>query len=122
MITFDGLKVAVLGLTFKAGTDDLREAPSAENIKLLLEQGADIYAYDPVGVPRAKMQFPEGVIGRGKMNYVATPEEALQDLEGLQNMRYLGYNMAWILKCLDLGKASGISPKEEERVRTNFIR
>ena len=51
-----------------------------------------------------------------------TPEEALQDLEGLQNMRYIGYNMAWILKCLELGKASGISPKQEERVRTNFIR
>lgn len=79
MITFDGLKVAVLGLTFKAGTDDLREAPSAENIKLLLEQGADIYAYDPVGVPRAKMQFPEGKIDRGEMHYVASPEEALQD-------------------------------------------
>ncbi|MBR3601458.1 MAG: UDP-glucose/GDP-mannose dehydrogenase family protein [Lachnospiraceae bacterium] len=79
MITFDGLKVAVLGLTFKAGTDDLREAPSAENIKLLLEQGADIYAYDPVGVPRAKLQFPEGHIGRGQMHYVSTPEEALQD-------------------------------------------
>lgn len=79
MITFDGLKVAVLGLTFKAGTDDLREAPSAENIKLLLEQGADIYAYDPVGVPRAKMQFPEGSIGRGQMHYVTAPEEALRD-------------------------------------------
>ena len=79
MITFDGLKVAVLGLTFKAGTDDLREAPSAENIKLLLEQGADIYAYDPVGVPRAKLQFPEGKIDRGNMRYVNSPEEALQD-------------------------------------------
>ena len=51
-----------------------------------------------------------------------TPEETLQDLEGLQNMRYLGYNMAWLLKCIELGKASGISPKTEERVRTNFIR
>ena len=79
MITFDGLKVAILGLTFKAGTDDLREAPSAENIKLLLEQGADIYAYDPVGVPRAKMQFPEGKIERGEMHYVVSPEEALED-------------------------------------------
>ena len=79
MITFDGLKVAVLGLTFKAGTDDLREAPSAENIKLLLKQGADIYAYDPVGVPRAKMQFPEGKIDRGQMNYVNSPKEALTD-------------------------------------------
>lgn len=79
MITFDGLKVAVLGLTFKAGTDDLREAPSAENIKLLLEQGADIYAYDPVGVPRAKMQFPEGKIDRGQIHYVNSPKDALKD-------------------------------------------
>ncbi len=77
MITFSGLKVAVLGLTFKAGTDDLREAPASENIKLLLEQGADIYAYDPAGVPRAKMEFPEGKIGRGSITYVDSPKEAL---------------------------------------------
>lgn len=79
MITFGGLKVAVLGLTFKAGTDDLREAPSAENIKLLLEQGAEIYAYDPVGEPRARQQFPEGAIDRGQMNYVKTPQAALEE-------------------------------------------
>lgn len=79
MITFSGLKVAVLGLTFKAGTDDLREAPASENIKLLLEQGADIYAYDPAGVPRAKMQFPEGKIDRGSITYVESPQEALQN-------------------------------------------
>jgi len=79
MITFNGLKVAVLGLTFKAGTDDLREAPSSVNIKALLEQGADIYAYDPAGVARARQQFPEGKIDRGSMNYVDTPEEALKD-------------------------------------------
>ena len=49
LITFNGLKVAVLGLTFKPGTDDLREAPSLENVPLLLEQGAEVYAYDPAG-------------------------------------------------------------------------
>lgn len=79
MITFDGLKVAVLGLTFKAGTDDLREAPSIDNITLLLEQGAQIYAYDPVGQERAMKHFPQGTIGRGQMIYVQNPEEALQD-------------------------------------------
>ena len=57
----------------------MREAPSVENIKLLLEQGADIYAYDPVGAPRAKMQFPEGKVDRGEMHYVTSPEEALKD-------------------------------------------
>lgn len=77
MISFSGLKVAVLGLTFKAGTDDLREAPSIDNIKLLLQGGADIYAYDPKGEERAKQIFPEGKLERGTMNYVSSPAEAL---------------------------------------------
>jgi UDPglucose 6-dehydrogenase len=79
LITFNGLKVAVLGLTFKPGTDDLREAPSLENIPLLLEQGADIYAYDPVGANNFKKKYPEGKNGRGTITYVENPEEALKD-------------------------------------------
>ena len=77
LITFSGLKVAVLGLTFKPGTDDLREAPSLDNVKLLLEQGADIYAYDPVGIDNFKKKYPEGKNVRGKITYVNLPEEAL---------------------------------------------
>lgn len=77
MISFSGLKVAVLGLTFKAGTDDLREAPSIDNIRLLLANGADIYAFDPKGEERAKQIFPEGKLEKGTMNYVSSPEEAL---------------------------------------------
>lgn len=77
MISFNGLKVAVLGLTFKAGTDDLREAPSIDNIRLLLQAGADIYAYDPKGVERAKQLFPEGKLEKGSMTYVDSVEEAL---------------------------------------------
>lgn len=77
MITFNRLKVAVLGLTFKAGTDDLREAPSIDNIRLLLAGGADIYAYDPKGEERAKLIFPEGSLDKGTMNYVSSPKEAL---------------------------------------------
>lgn len=77
LITFNGLKVAVLGLTFKPGTDDLREAPSLENIPLLLEQGADIYAYDPVGRENFKRRFPQGKIDKGNMTYVENVEEAL---------------------------------------------
>lgn len=78
LITFNGLKVAVLGLTFKPGTDDLREAPSLENIPLLLEQGADIYAYDPVGTDNFRKRYPEGQNGRGTITYVKNPEEALE--------------------------------------------
>jgi len=77
LITFDGLKVAALGLTFKPGTDDLREAPSLDNVELLLAQGANIYAYDPVGIENFKKKYPEGKIGRGSITYVKKAEEAL---------------------------------------------
>ncbi|MFS0774816.1 UDP-glucose/GDP-mannose dehydrogenase family protein [Neobacillus sp. 3P2-tot-E-2] len=77
LITFNGLKVAVLGLTFKPGTDDLREAASLENIPLLLEQGADIYAYDAVGAENFAKVYPEGKSGRGSITYVCNIEHAL---------------------------------------------
>ncbi|MBU3570694.1 UDP-glucose/GDP-mannose dehydrogenase family protein [Priestia aryabhattai] len=77
LITFNNLKVAVLGLTFKPGTDDLREAASIENIPLLLEQGAEIYAYDPVGAENFSKLYPEGKLGNGSMTYVDSIEHAL---------------------------------------------
>ncbi|MBN8210237.1 UDP-glucose/GDP-mannose dehydrogenase family protein [Bacillus sp. NTK071] len=79
LITFSGLKVAVLGLTFKPGTDDLREAPSLENVPLLLDQGADIYAFDPVGVNNFAKLYPEGSNRKGSITYVDSVEDALKD-------------------------------------------
>ena len=49
-----GLNVAVLGLTFKPGTDDMREAPSIDNIELLLDAGANVNVYDPIGIEKFK--------------------------------------------------------------------
>lgn len=77
IITFEGLKAAVLGLTFKPGTDDLREAPSLENVPLLLERGADVYVYDLIGESNFKKKYPEGKIGKGTIKYVKNIEEAL---------------------------------------------
>ncbi|MBD5522942.1 MAG: UDP-glucose/GDP-mannose dehydrogenase family protein [Lachnospiraceae bacterium] len=79
MITFQNLKVAVLGLAFKAGTDDLREAPSLDNVQLLLDGGANIYAYDPVAVDHFRARYPEGENEKGTIQYVSKPEEALKD-------------------------------------------
>lgn len=53
----------------------------------------------------------------------STAEDVKQDLEGLQTMRQLGRNMAWMLKCIEAGKAAGIDlPEFEPRIWTNFIR
>lgn len=52
-----------------------------------------------------------------------TPEEVMQDGEGLQTMRTLGNNMAWLVKCIEAGKQAGIQfPEREPGIRTNFIR
>lgn len=51
-----------------------------------------------------------------------TAGEAEQDLEGLQTMRTLGNNMAWLIKCINAGKNAGIAlPEREPVIRTNFI-
>ncbi|MDO4511854.1 MAG: flavodoxin family protein [Bacteroidales bacterium] len=52
-----------------------------------------------------------------------TPDEVRQDLEGMQVMRNLGKNMAWLLQCIEAGKQAGIGkPELEAQVKTNFIR
>ncbi|MGM9882452.1 MAG: UDP-glucose dehydrogenase family protein [Bacilli bacterium] len=49
--------IAILGLTFKPGTDDLREAPSIDNIELLLDAGANVRAYDPISIESFKKKI-----------------------------------------------------------------
>lgn len=57
------------------------------------------------------------------MVHGASSDEVKQDLEGMQNMRFLARNLAWHLKCLEAGKKAGIQPPEDEEVTyTNFIR
>lgn len=52
-----------------------------------------------------------------------TPEQVRCDEEGMQTMRTLGNNMAWLLKCIEAGKEAGITfPECEPAVKTNFIR
>lgn len=52
-----------------------------------------------------------------------TPEEVMQDREGMQIMRTLGENMAWLIKIADAGKKAGVPmPQYEKGVGTNFIR
>ncbi len=51
-----------------------------------------------------------------------TPDNVRKDAEGLQTMRTLGENMAWLLKCIELGKEHGLNvPQHEETILTNFI-
>jgi UDPglucose 6-dehydrogenase len=71
----DGKKIAILGLTFKPRTDDMRESPSLVIIKELLNMNANIYAYDPEGIPNAKLIYPD-------INYVDSIDDAIDAADG----------------------------------------
>lgn len=70
-----GKKVAVLGLTFKPGTDDLREAPSLVNIPIFLDEGCEIKAWDPVGVDNYKKRYPT------EIEYCETIDDTIRDAD-----------------------------------------
>ncbi|MDD2705668.1 MAG: UDP-glucose/GDP-mannose dehydrogenase family protein [Acidocella sp.] len=53
-----GRRITILGLTFKPGTDDVRESPAITIIHRLVEEGAIVSAYDPMGINHARFQLP----------------------------------------------------------------
>ncbi|EOO31379.1 nucleotide sugar dehydrogenase [Bacillus cereus BAG1X2-3] len=69
--SLNDVTIAVLGLTFKPGTDDLREAPSLVNIPIMLDAGANVRVWDPVAFDRFKEMYPN------EITYCATIEDAL---------------------------------------------
>ena len=72
-----GLRVTVLGLAFKEDTDDMRESPAIPIVRMLVERGARIVAYDPVAIPMAKPLLPEGT------HYAGSLESAVADTEAI---------------------------------------
>ena len=55
----------------------------------------------------------------GRLN---SPDEVMQDEEGIQIMQVLGANMVWILKCIEEGKKAGFVPEKTKKIHTNFIK
>jgi len=73
-----GTRVAVMGLAFKPGTDDMRESPAIPVVNELIEKMADIKAYDPVAEEEAKKVFSGGGI-----NYCSSVEDALHEVDAV---------------------------------------
>jgi UDPglucose 6-dehydrogenase len=71
-----GKKIAVLGLTFKPNTDDMRDAPSIPLVEGLVEGGAEVVAFDPVGREQAEKVLPAIV-------YAASAEAVADDADAL---------------------------------------
>jgi UDPglucose 6-dehydrogenase len=76
--TLRGKKLAVLGLAFKGGTDDIRESPAIEIVKSLLKEGCEIRAYDPAATERAREVLPGASV-----SYHDSAYSAAQDADAL---------------------------------------
>ncbi len=92
----DGKTVAILGVTFKPNTDDMRESPSLDIIPMLQEKGATIRAYDPAGMHVAEQLFPD----------VIWCQNAYQTMEAADGLVIL---TEWNeFRALDLEKVKGL--------------
>lgn len=116
-----GQSTAFLDRLFYSAGSKLRGKPGAAVVSC--RRGGATASYDRLNkyfginsMPIVTSQYWNQVHGN-------TPEEVLQDEEGMQTMRTLGENMAWLLKCIEAGKAAGVpAPYYEPFRRTNFIR
>jgi UDPglucose 6-dehydrogenase len=77
--TLRGKHLAALGLAFKGDTDDIRESPAIEVIKMLLEAGASISAYDPAAMERASEALPPAE----NLRYAENLYEAARDVDAV---------------------------------------
>lgn len=116
-----GQFLAVLDRLFYAGTPCFLHKPGAAVVSA--RRAGTTASLDVLNKYFADAQML--TVGSTYWNMVhgTSPEQVQQDLEGLQTMRNLGRNMAWILKCIAAGKEKGILPPvTESEYSTNFIR
>mgnify|MGYP000970158490 CR=1 FL=1 len=116
-----GRILSFLDRAFYSGSGAFRFKPGAA--VAVARRGGTTASFDCLNKYFGISQMP--VIGSTYWNNVhgAAPGEAAFDAEGLQTMRNLARNLAWMLKCFEAGKKSGISlPETEKGNRTNYIR
>jgi UDPglucose 6-dehydrogenase len=79
----DGHSFGVWGLSFKPGTDDMREAPSEVLVEALLAAGARVKAYDPVAMPVARREWPKAWFDDGRLAFVEHQYDALDGCDAM---------------------------------------
>lgn len=116
-----GLVTAFMDRAFYSGKSAFMGKPAANIVSC--RRGGASAAFDQLNKYFTICSMP--VVSSQYWNQVhgSTPEQVLQDEEGIQTVHILAKNMAWLLKCIELGKENGITfPEPEKPIRTNFIR
>ncbi len=116
-----GTICAVLDRAFYAGGKNFRYKPGAAILSC--RRAGSTAAFDVLNKYFTISNMPIVSSGYWNMVHGSKAEDVAKDEEGLQIMRVLGRNMAWLLKCIENGKNNGVTrPEDEPKVRTNFIR
>lgn len=115
-----GRLLSFLDRAFYSGADAFRHKPGAA--VLSARRAGTTASFDVINKYFTINCMP--VVSSTYWNHVygSEPEQVSQDEEGLATMYNIGKNMAWLLKCIDLGKKNGLSLPENVRAATNFIR
>ena len=117
----NGAMLAFLDRLFYAGGGALRRKPGAAVVSA--RRAGTTASLDALNKYFTINEMPVVSSRYWNMVHGNTPDEVRQDLEGMQVMRVLGHNMAWLLRCIEAGRAAGVTPPEPEApARTNFIR
>ncbi len=116
-----GRILSVLDRVFYAGGFAFAHKPAAAVASA--RRGGTTATFDVLNKYFTISQMPVVSSTYWNMVHGACPEDVMKDEEGLQTMRNIGLNMAWLLKCIKAGKDSGIeTPVADKSHRTNFIR
>ncbi len=116
-----GQVTAVMDRVFYAASGLLRHKPGAAIVSA--RRGGTTAAFDQLNKYFTIAQMPIVSSRYWNMVHGNTPEEVMQDEEGIAIMRTLGHNMAWLLKSIQAGRDAGLAPPvREPGVWTNFIR
>ena len=116
-----GQVTAVMDRVFYAASALMRHKPGAAIVSA--RRGGTTAAFDQLNKYFTIAQMPVVSSRYWNMVHGSTPEEVMQDEEGIAIMRTLGHNMAWLLKSIQAGKDAGLEPPAKEPpVFTNFIR
>jgi len=116
-----GMLISFMDRVFFASRGRMAYKPAAAVVSA--RRGGTTATFDQLNKYFAISNMPIVSSQYWNMVHGNTPDEVKQDLEGMQIMRTLGKNMAWLLKSIQAGKSAGIEiPEQEKRAVTNFIR
>ena len=115
-----GRLLTVLDRAFYSGSKYFANKPGAA--VLSARRAGTTASMDVINKYFTIASMPGGSSTDWNQVYGNKPKEVMQDKEGLMTMYNIGKNMAWLLKCIENGKANGIPVPENQKIATNFIR